>query len=132
MPESELTPEQQAAFDRVKAGSRIDPLVVGVLKRAAVVAQREGNDTVTLEDVLEAFLHCTTTPALIQNLQAARSVVEDERGGELVFLDDTAVLAAQLSDGSSSVFQILERHVNDMDALIGDVRRLVRENPDAP
>lgn len=96
------------------------------------VARREGNDTVTLKEVLETFLHCTITPHLIHHLQAARSVIEDERGGELEFLDDTAVLAAQLSDRSSSVWQILDRHVSDMDALIEDVRRGVRENPDTP
>jgi hypothetical protein len=69
VPTPELTPEQKAAFDRVKAQSRIDPVVVGVLMRAA-----------------------------------------------------------ELSDGSL-VRQILERHVTDMDALIADLPRDVRENP---
>jgi hypothetical protein len=127
----ELTPEQQAAFARVKPGTRIDPVVVGVLKRASEVAQRDGTDTVTLREVLEVFLHCSITPALINHLQAARSVVEDERG-EVIFVGDTEVLAAQLSDSSSSVRQLLERHVANMDALIADVRRGIQENPDTP
>jgi hypothetical protein len=127
----ELTPEQQAGFDRVKAGSRVDPSVVGVLMRAAEVAQRNGNDTVTLKEVLEVLLHCAITPALINHLQTARAVVEDMRG-EVVFDGDTEVLAAQLSDGSRMVWQILERHVTDMDALVADISRRVRENPDTP
>jgi hypothetical protein len=41
-------------------------------------------------------------------------------------LHDLAVLAAQLGDGSL-VRQVLERHVDDMDALTAEVRRNVRD-----
>lgn len=125
---NELTPEEEACSDRVMARSTVvDPVTVGILKRAAELAERNESATVTVKEALEALLHTTITPTLIHHLQAARSIMEDERG-EAEYLDDTAVLAAQLSDGSS-VWQILDRHVDDMDALIREVRAHVRDSP---
>jgi hypothetical protein len=129
MPDRELTPEQEAAFERVKARSvRLDPVMVGILNRASELARRE--QTVTIKEVLEALLHATITPASSITFRP-RSITEDERGAEVVYLDDLAVLAAQLVDGSL-VWQILDRHVDDMDALVTEVRRHVREDPATP
>ena len=107
----------------------MDPLAAEVMKRAAEVARRrdDGVVTVTVKDVLEALLHCTITPGLLVHLQRARSITEDESGNEVVYLDDLAVLAAQLDD-NGLVRQILERHVHDMDALRAEVHRHVRDD----
>jgi hypothetical protein len=125
----DLSPDQRAEFERVAKFTRMDPLAVEIINRAAEVARRhdEGDITVTVKDVLEALLHCTITPGLLMHLQRARSITEDEAGNEVVYLDDLAVLAAQLDD-SSLVRQILERHVDDINALIADVRRGVRDH----
>jgi hypothetical protein len=128
----DLSPDQRAELERVSKFTRMDPLAVEIINRAAEVARRhdEGDITVTVKDVLEALLHCTITPGLLMHLQRARSITEDEAGSEVVYLDDLAVLAAQLDD-SSLVRQILERHVDDIDALIADVRRGVRDHDPA-
>jgi hypothetical protein len=126
--ENAATPEQQAALDRARAriGQSIDPVVVGVLKRALEVARRNELSTITLKEVLEAFLHATITPALINRLQEARSIAEDERGSEYVYVDDVSTFAAQLADPTSLVYQIVELEVDDMEAFVARVWQRVR------
>jgi len=82
---------------------------------------------VPLKHLLEVLLHATITPALINHLQASRSICEDEHGNEIVYVDDLCVLAAQLADGGM-VWQVLERHVDEMDALTSEVHSFIRAN----
>ena len=87
----ELTPEEQAAFDRVAARSvRPDPVTLGILNRASEIERRGDSVTVTIKEVLEALLHAPIKPALINHLKSARSVTEDENGDEIIYLDDIA------------------------------------------